>query len=286
MTFFERLKNGWKIGWSSLEIIKENPSLLLFVVMSGGAMILVVASFFTSLFLVLGVPGMENLAARMAEWEGNNTVMFIVLFLFYLIAYFIIVFFNVGLVYCTRQIFEGVEPSVRDGLKYSVSRINVILPWAALAATVGVVLKMIEEKAGFVGQIVISLIGAVWSIATFFILPVIAFENIGPVDAVKRSARIMREQWGESIGANFSFAAFYILGYLAGIVFGITMFSLNPFIAIAGGILIIVLVHTVVASANTVFITGAYRKVQHQSAGHFDDNDALDHLFVEKKRKR
>lgn len=284
MNFIDRLKNGWKIGWTSLEIIKENPALLVFVLMSGGAMLLVLASFFSTLYFAGGASGLQQLGAWLAEAEISEQLVLIVLFLFYLIAFFIIVFFNVGLVYCARQVFEGEPVSIREGLQYSVSRVNVILPWAALAATVGVILRSLEERLGFVGQIVIGLVGAVWSIATFFVVPVLAYEDIGPIDAVKRSAAIMREKWGEAIGVNFSFGAFYLIGYLAGLATGMSMFQLHWAAGIGAGLLVIMLVHTVVSAAKTVFIAASYQHLFGEPAGHFDDTDVLDRIFAPKHR--
>ena len=62
--------------------------------------------------------------------------------------YFIVVFFNVGLVYCARLILEGEETSFAEGISYAMTRTQTIFAWAALAATVGMILKTIQEKAG------------------------------------------------------------------------------------------------------------------------------------------
>ncbi len=285
MSVFDRISNGWKIGWTSLSTIKDNSTLLLFPLMSGVAIILVLMSFASSFLILSGVQGMESFGHWINQSsEGTDTVTFIGLFLFYFVNFFIIVFFNVGLVYCARQIFEGKTPKVSDGLRYSLSRIGVILSWAALAATVGVILKMLEDKLGFVGKIIIGIIGMVWSIATFFVIPVLAYENAGPIEAVKRSGSIMKEKWGEAIGANFSFGAFFILGYLASILLAIGLFTIHPILGIVIGLLAILLVHTAVSAAKTVFLAAAYQHLHEEPAGYFDNGDVLDDLFVPKKR--
>ncbi|GJM35265.1 MAG: hypothetical protein DHS20C18_42660 [Saprospiraceae bacterium] len=285
MSFFDRIANGWKIGWTSLKTIKENGALMLFPIMSGIAMIAVLISFMSSFFILSGVEGLESFGHWIEQSEGGSDIVaYIGLFVFYLINFFTIVFFNVGLVYCARQIFEGKEPSVKEGIQYSITRINAILSWAILAATVGVILKTLEDRLGFVGKLIIGLIGMVWTIATFFVVPVIAYENVGPIEAVKRSGTIMKEKWGEAIGANFSFAAFFILGYLAAILLAIGLFAIHPLLAIVAGVLSILFVHTAVSAAKTVFLAAAYQHLHEEPAGHFDQGDVLDDLFMPKKK--
>ena len=286
MSFVERLKNGWKIGWISLDIIRDNPALLLFVLMSGTSIILILLSFLSTILVAVGISEFANIALWFSEFEGNEILSALTLFFFYLIAFFTAIFFNIGLVYCTRQVFQGETVSIKEGLAYSVQKINVTLAWAALAATVGTLLKMLEERLGFIGQLVIGLIGMVWSLATFFVVPILAFENIGPVDALKRSAMMMKKQWGEAIGANFSFVAFYLLGYLAAIAYAVIMFMFHPLVAIIGAMVIILLAHTAVSSAKTVFVTAAYQHLEGQSGGRFDEHAVLDRLFVPKKSKQ
>src|SRR5258705_9027691 len=106
-----------------------------------------------------------------------------------------------ALVHCTRLYFKGEAFTIRDGLRFSMSRLGAIFSWAFFAATVGLILKMIQDNAGWLGKIIIGLIGWIWSVATFFVVPVIAYENLGPVDAFKRSSSLMKQKWGESLGA-------------------------------------------------------------------------------------
>lgn len=279
MSFFDRMSNGWQLGMTSLKTIWENKSLLVFPVMSGLALVFICLSFFGGSLAVFGwdIEAFFNSLA-----ETNEVLLYLLLFGFYLINYFIIVFFNVGLVHCARLIFEGKKPTVKDGLDYSGSRIVSIGLWALLAATVGVVLKFLEDRLGWLGQIVIGLVGIAWSIATFFVVPVLAYEDLGPIDALKRSGQMMKEKWGESIGANFSFAVFYILGYFVIIIATIALFFIHPILAIGSAVLAALLLHTVVSASKTVFIAATYNHMTDQPAGRFDEDDRLDSLFMVK----
>lgn len=279
MRIFDRMSKGWTLGMTSMKIIKENKSLLLFPVLSTAALITVVLTFVGGTFAVFGWDFDLFLDEAVA---GNQYLAYGALFIFYLINYFIIVFFNVGLVHCARLIFDGEKPSVRDGLTFSGSRVGAILSWAVLAATVGVVLQMIEERLGWIGQIVVGIIGIAWSIATFFVVPIIAYEDVDPVEALKRSGKMMKEKWGEAVGANFSFGLFFILGYFIVIISAIFLFQIHPILGVVSAVLSILLLHTVVAAAKTVFIAATYNHMMDRPAGRFDDA-ALDGIFIDKK---
>lgn len=282
MGLFDRLSKGWTLGKTSLQTIQENPSLMLFPVISMTSLILITISFFTSGYFLFG----EDIAAgNIDETLTNNidVILYIAMFLFYLINYFIIVFFNVGLVHYAKMILEGKETSVSEGIQYATTRAGTILAWASLAATVGIILKTIQERSGAIGSIIVSIIGMVWSIATFFVVPVIAYEDVNPIEAVKRSSLIMKEKWGESIGANFSFGIFTLIGIICialptGYILGAMV---NPIVGIAAGFIVFLLVQTAVSAANMVFLTAAYQHVNNEPTGHFE-GDVLDDIFVQK----
>ena len=132
MNFFERLENGWKLTMSSFKILKANKQLIIFPVLSGITLILIIGSFVVATLANNGwtfdSPG---------ELRGSPTY-YLILFLFYLVNYFVIVFFNMALIHCTRLYFRGEEVSVSEGLKFSVSRIGAIFSWAAICRSLGI----------------------------------------------------------------------------------------------------------------------------------------------------
>lgn len=279
MGFFSRLSNGWRMGMLSLNVIKKNKQLVLFPIISGAFLLLVIGSFAGLAFANWGLE-----VDQMVE-EATVTE-YAITFIFYLLSYFVIVFFNVGLVHCTRMYLMGESPTVGDGIRYSMSRLPIILGWAVLSATVGLVLKAIQENAGTVGEILSGLLGMVWSIVTFFVVPVLAYENTGPLAALKRSGKIMKEKWGESIGASFSFGIISFVGFLIiALPIGFLIGMIHPIAGIAAGVFAAFLIQSIVSSAEMVFITSVYHQiVQNEPVEDFDP-EVLDNLFVEKKKK-
>jgi hypothetical protein len=118
------------------------------------------------------------------------------------VAYFIGIFFNAAVVGAATIRLQGGDPTMRDGLRLASSRLGKIAGWAAISATVGLILRSLEERAGFIGDLIIGLIGVVWGAITFFVVPVLLYEPVGPVEGIKRSAAIFKRRWGEQFTGN------------------------------------------------------------------------------------
>jgi len=275
MGFFDRLSNGWKISINSFKILKENQQLIIFPILSGVSILLVIGSFTAGIF-------------ASADWDPDNIQetgtlgTYLLVFLFYLVNYFIVVFFNMALIHCTRLYFRGEEATVKSGLQYSWSRIGAIFSWAIFAATVGTILKAIQENSGIVGRIITGILGIVWSVATFFVVPVIAYENAGPLQAFKRSSQMMKEKWGESLGATFSFGLIQILAIL---LIAVPVFFLGSLIhvivGIALGLLVVFVILAIMSAAETIFVSAVYHNFNDDPVKHFNQQ-LLDNLFEKK----
>lgn len=274
MRFFDRLANGWKISMSSFKVLKENKQLIAFPVLSAISLILVMGVFYTGILAVVGWD-LDNL-----KTEGFTGYLFI--FGFYLINYFVVVFFNMALVHCTRLYFHGEEVTIEKGLKFSMSRLGVIFSWAVFAATVGTILKAIQENAGIVGKIITGILGIVWNVAVFFVVPVIAYEGLGPIDAFKRSSQLMKNKWGESIAGTFSLGLVQFVGIL---LVAIPLFFLGSVIHMLAGIVLAVLgafiVIAVVSAAETIFISIVYHDINGDPVKYLN-TQMVDNLFVQK----
>ena len=276
MNFFTRLSNGWQIALNSFSVLKENRQLILFPVLSGISMVLVISSFVFALM-------------ASGRWDNDNigdnatVINYIFVFGYYVVNYFIIVFFNTALVHCTHLYFKGEEVTIRKGLQFSLSRIGVIFSWAVFAATVGTLLRILQDNLGWIGKIITGLIGIVWSVTTFFVVPVIAYENLGPLAAFKRSAALMKEKWGESLGATFSFGLVQLAAIL---LLAVPSFALGYLIHPLAGIVLFVLgvftILVVMSAAKTIFISAVYHDINGDPVKHFNQQLA-DNLFVNTK---
>ena len=186
-----RFARSWqliKVCWS---VLRQDKELLVFPVVSTIGVLLVTASFVIPGFFTGFWSGISD--------HGANAGLYVLIVLFYLVEYFIIIFCNAALVGAAIVRLEGGDPTLGDGFRGAWSHIGAILGYAAIAATIGLLLQLLRERAGIGGVIVAALGGAAWNIITFLVVPVLVVEGIGPVDAIKRSASLLKKSWGEQI---------------------------------------------------------------------------------------
>jgi len=277
MSIFDRFNNGWTIAKTSFKVLKANKQLIVFPLLSGISLLLILGSFITV--------ALANAGWHISNLDVENKAAgYALLFVFYVVNYFIVVFFNMALMHCVKIYFEGGEVNVGDGIRFSLSRLGVIFSWSLLAATVGLILKAIQENVGTLGKIITGVIGIIWSIATFFVVPVLAYEKLGPVDAFKRSSQLVKEKWGESLSAGFSFG---LIHFIAIILLAVPAFILgaviHPIAGIIAGIAGIFLLSAVFSALRSIFVSAVYNNVTGNLEEHFDQQ-MIDGLFVEKRR--
>ena len=170
---------------------------------------------------------------------------------------FLSTFFGVGFVLMADAAFDGREVSVGAALRGALERLPAIAAWALVSTLVGIAIRAIEQipgAGGFVGRAVAWLLGAAWALATFFVLPVLAVEDAGAVDAARRSASVIRSRWGESVVGEFVIGSVAGVVMVAAAVLGVTGWVLHARAPLAGDGLIVValtvaLTTAVVASA-------------------------------------
>lgn len=217
-----KFSRSWALFKQSWAVLRSDKTLVVLPILSSIAALLVLATFAIPLALSVdwaavqssaeSAQGGKDIHQHVQPWH------YVVLFFFYFANFFVITFFNSALVACAIAKFKGEPSSVSDGLKLAVNRLPQILAWSAVAATVGVLLQMIQERLGVVGKIIINLIGMLWTIATFFVVPVLVVEKVGPFDAIKRSVGILKKTWGETLVSNLGLSAVTMLIAFAGIL--------------------------------------------------------------------
>ncbi len=218
---FQRFSTGYSLAKQSWAVLKAEKQLIVFPILSGICCLMVMASFAIPLFLAGG--GAELMAdveqdAKVGEENPMQNALYLgVLFLFYFVNYFVVVFFNSALVACAIKRFYGGKPTIGEGLKASMNRLPQIAGWALVSASVGLVLRLIESRSEKLGAIVSSLLGMAWAALTYFVVPVLVVEKVGPIKAIKRSGVILKESWGESMGAHFGIGFIIFLFMLPGI---------------------------------------------------------------------
>jgi len=211
-----KFSRSWQLVRQSFAILRSDKQLMLFPVLSAIACFIVTAIIATGgAFLML--PARAAAIAAGEQFNPNQSPMFMFgLFTLYVVNYFVIVFFNVALVGVANSRLMGGTWTFRDGLELAWARKGTILQWALVAATVGVILKTLEERLGLIGRLIMRIIGIAWTLACYFVVPVLAFEDLSPLQAFKRSSKLFRDTWGEKVVGGFSLSLVSMLLMLPG----------------------------------------------------------------------
>ena len=187
-------------------VLKQDKGLLLFPFLSGICCLLVVASFAVPLVATghWQPPGAGAARTQQMAYYG-------VLFLFYLCNYFVVIFFNAAIIACATIRLRGGNPTAGDGFRAAAARLPVIAGWTVVSATVGIVLRLIEDRSKWVGRIVAGLLGVAWTVVSFLVVPILVVENKNPLTALQESAALVKKTWGEQVVGNFGFGVIFFL---------------------------------------------------------------------------
>ncbi|HEV7773257.1 MAG TPA: DUF6159 family protein [Conexibacter sp.] len=280
-----RFRRGWDLAKQSWAILRADRALALFPVVAAVACL--VAG-----ILIIG-PG----AALFATVSKPAGVVVMVIGGYVLT--FIGIYCSTALAAAAAKALDGGHATLGDGFAAVRSRRGVIAQWALVQLTVGLLLQVIqgllsESAVGrLVATIFTSLAGAAWAIATFFVLPILALEGVGPKEAFTRSAHTIRERWGEGlIGAGSIGGLVFLCAMLPAIglgVLGVVVASSTPAAGVALlAIAVIVFVGAAILSStlNVIFRVALYRFATEQRVVGGFDGDALAGAFQPKKRGR
>jgi hypothetical protein len=199
----------------------RDKALLAFPVISGIACFLVLLTF---ILPAIGVSaaGMGGLFSGERQVAG-----YALLFCYYLCNFFVVFFFNAALVDFVMTRMRGGEPTLGGSMRAAAACLPQIAAWAVISSTVGVVLKALESRAGFLGRLVISLVGVAWALVTYFVVPLIVVERRGALEAVGESKDLLARTWGKQIVSGLGYGLIgFLLTLPAIIVIGIALLGL------------------------------------------------------------
>src|SRR3954466_14477287 len=154
-----RIRRSFELVRHSYRILMQDKELMILPLISG---VIILGA-------VVGVALGFGLDTSRIERHGVDT--YVPLFLMYVASYAIGIFFQAAVVAGATERMRGGDPTVRWALAAARRRVLPILMWDIVAATIGMVIRAIHDRIGFVGKILSSVIGAAWSLATFFVVP-------------------------------------------------------------------------------------------------------------------
>ena len=278
----ERLRRSWQLVKSSWGVLRSDKELMLYPVASGIVM-----------FIALTLLGLVWVSSggfdRLDDGDGLGLLDLVFVYLLYFVVSTVGVFFNSALIGAANIRLDGGDPTLADGFRIAVSHLPAILGWAAIAATVGLLLQVLRERGGAMGAVV-SLIGNMaWGLITFLVVPILVVEGVGPVEAIKRSAGLLRKTWGEQILGNFSIglvtSLIFIAVMLGGGAVAFLLLSVSDVLGILTFILLVlvlVIVGLIGSSLSGIFNIALYRYASGKDADAFFPQETLAGAFKTK----
>lgn len=279
---FATIGNTWRITKISWRVLQLDRELIFFPIMGtlGAIVVGLVAAG------VFGAVGTFDRLGSAGEAEFNVVDLIITL-----VAYFgglyMIIFFNAGLVAAARERLEGGDPNVMSGIRAVAPMWLAILGWTLITGTVGLILRALQAAAEsqdspvarIIGTILISIVGAVWAYITFFVIPVLVVERIGPFSAIRRSAGMLRRSWGEQVTAQFSFFFIYLIAIIIVAIPVVILAMIAPIAAIITAVILGGVALASVAAMEGIFKAALYEWVSEGKGSEWFDRALLSNAY-------
>lgn len=246
---FEKFSRSWGLVKASASVLRADKELMLFPILSSLATLLVLATFALPIFAL-------KLFA-----DGFNAFGAVIGFVFYFCQYSVIIFFNSALVAAATIRLEGGDPTFSDGIRAAKARLPAILGYAAIAATVGVLLQSLKNRDNnIIVRLIGSGLGMAWTLATFLVVPVLVNRNVGPIDALKESVALLKKTWGENaignVGIGAAFGLITTLVILVGA--GATFLAWQASVGLAIGVAVVFVIGVLVLGVTQAALSGIY----------------------------
>jgi hypothetical protein len=252
-----KIKRGLRLAGQSWRILRGHRGLLAFPIV--GALIAIV---------LVGPPA--AVGAYFIDDHQTAAGVALLVVAAYVIS-FITAFMAVGLATAADAAMRGEPISFGQGCSNAMAHLPAIAGWALINALLTIGLRALETR-GELARIAAGLIGGAWSVISLMAIPAIAFEEAGPIHAIKRSVSLFKEHWG---GQVTGMAAIGIGVFLLGMLPAVALIAVGVLVlsgsddgsaVLAGGGLLVALgfvllaASTVLASAlRQVFAVALYR---------------------------
>ena len=281
-----RFSNSIELVKECVTVMRSDKELSIFPVISFLGVLLVSAAFAIPMYL-------GGLLDRLQAASGPAATDYVILFFYYLVMYFVIVFCGSALIGAAMVRLRGGDPTLGDGFRAAGGHLGAILGYSAISATVGLVLGLLSSRGGTAGRVGSAVAQTGWSILTFLAMPILVMEGVGPIEAIRRSGKLLKKTWGEQligsggIGLVFGLLMFAII--LLGVAFGVVAAKAES-VTVLVAVIAIVLLALAAVGLISATLTGIYRAALYSFAatgevGPFFKADVIKKAFSAKPQQ-
>ena len=222
-----RVKRGFRLAGVSWRVVVADPVMLVVLFVGFVGMVVLSASVFLLLF------------RRLPEANDFRFPNYLVVLPVLWIGSIVSNYCNVVVTVMADRRLRGEQPTVSDGMSVATARLGQIVSWTLVSMAVGVLLQVIAERIKLAGPLASRLFGLAWGLATTFVIPVLALEDLGVRAAIRRSTGIFKAKWGESVVAQGTISLALMFRVLpAMMIVGIVLLVSVPLALVVGALLI------------------------------------------------
>ncbi len=279
---FRTIGNTWQITKLSWKVLQLDRELIFFPIMGtlGAIIVGVIAA-----GVFAGTGTFDRLGSGETEF---NIVDLIITLVAYFGALYMVIFCNAALIAAARERLEGGDPNVMSGIRAVRGMWLAILGWTIITGTVGLILQALQSMARenshgvmrIVAIILVALLQTAWAYITFFVIPILVVERVGPFRAIRRSGSLLRQTWGEQLTASFSFFLIYLLAMLIVAIPVVVLIFIWPVGAIIVGVILGGIALASVAAMEGIFKAALYEWVSEGKGSEWFDQRTLSNAYA------
>ena len=265
--FFGNISNTIHLMKSCVNVLKKDKELVFFPIMAAIFVIVLLGIIYST----GGITFSDN-----PEEQGSIIPLAILIFG----ANFIIVFFNSALISAALERLRGGDPNISSGLSHAFKHVHHIFLWSIIVTIMALIFAAIRSSGrnrGMMGQIMTELFAsflqAGWAMMTFFVVPIIVSENLGPISAIKRSSGLFKQTWGNQVAANFGFGIFQILAILASGAIGWILGLVSPIVGMIVGFLCASISLSIIYTLEGIYKAALYEFAMGEKPLEFEQQD-------------
>ena len=265
--FFGNISNTIHLMKSCVTVLKKDKELVFFPIMAAIFVIVLLGIIYST----GGITFSDN-----PEEQGSIIPLAILIFG----ANFIIVFFNSALISAALERLRGGDPNISSGLSHAFKHVHHIFLWSIIVTIMALIFAAIRSSGrnrGMMGQIMTELFAsflqAGWAMMTFFVVPIIVSENLGPISAIKRSSGLFKQTWGNQVAANFGFGIFQILALLASGAIGWIFGLASPTFGMIVGVLCASISVSIIYTLEGIYKAALYEFAMGEKPLEFEQQD-------------
>ncbi|MHB1708864.1 MAG: DUF6159 family protein [Thermoplasmataceae archaeon] len=187
---FERMKAGWRLAKQVRHSVSKDRTLYLFPILSGLVGVFLFAMTFLALFISFPVGS-----------SGSDYLYLLGFILAYIIVGFFSTYFLMSMLIAYRAYAGGNSISFRSAMSQGWEFKTQILEWAVFYTILVMILRVIESRFRGIVQLLVATAGSLMiAMATFFAVPAILNNKVGPIKAVEESVSTIKKNFGPTFG--------------------------------------------------------------------------------------